>query len=80
MPAIAEDIIGAKEEGVNFEFLSSPTMLKIEGDKVVGMTCIRMELGEAYQPVKELPLILPAKMKMRHYPPLERNSISERDP
>ncbi|MBU2512927.1 FAD-dependent oxidoreductase [bacterium] len=46
MPAIEEDIVGAEEEGVKFEFLCTPTKLKVEGGKVTGMTCIRMELGE----------------------------------
>lgn len=46
MPAIEEDIVGAEEEGINFNFLCTPTKLKVEGGKVAGMTCIRMELGE----------------------------------
>lgn len=46
MPAIEEDIVGAEEEGINFNFLSTPTKLKLDGDKVVGMQCVRMELGE----------------------------------
>ena len=176
MPAIAEDIVGAKEEGVKFEFLSSPTKLNLEGDRVVSMTCIRMKLGEpdesgrasfsaiegseftidvssvipaisqranfdgleelkgewgwthtanpygrvkedgkiwsggdvvrqlglvteaigdgrvaaeeihatllgeTYEPPPDLPLILSTRMKMHHYPSLDRNSISERSP
>ncbi len=46
MPAIPDDIVGAKEEGIKFSFLTNPTKLKIEGNRVVGMTCVRMELGE----------------------------------
>jgi NADPH-dependent glutamate synthase beta subunit-like oxidoreductase len=46
MPAIEEDIVGAEEEGISFEFLCTPTKLKVEGGKVAGMTLIRMELGE----------------------------------
>lgn len=46
MPAIAEDIVGAEHEGVNFQILSNPTKLIIENGKVVGMECIKMELGE----------------------------------
>lgn len=46
MPAIPEDITGAEEEFVNFEFLTNPIKLKVEGGKVVGMTCVRMKLGE----------------------------------
>lgn len=46
MPAIAEDIEGAEEEGVKFNFLCTPTKLKVKDGKVTGMTCIRMKLGE----------------------------------
>jgi len=46
MPAIDEDIVGAEEEGINFEFLCTPIKLKVEGGNVTSMTCIRMELGE----------------------------------
>ncbi|MCG8335851.1 MAG: FAD-dependent oxidoreductase [Proteobacteria bacterium] len=46
MPAIEEDIVGAEEEGINFEFLCTPTSLKVDGGKVTGMKLIRMELGE----------------------------------
>jgi NADPH-dependent glutamate synthase beta subunit-like oxidoreductase len=46
MPAIAEDIDGAEEEGVKFNYLCTPTKLTVKGGKVTGMTCIRMKLGE----------------------------------
>ncbi len=46
MPAIEEDIVGAEEEGINFEFLCTPVKLAVADGKVTGMTCIRMELGE----------------------------------
>ncbi|MBU2648489.1 FAD-dependent oxidoreductase [bacterium] len=46
MPAIEEDIVGAEEEGINFNFLCTPTKLKVVDGNVTGMTCIRMELGE----------------------------------
>jgi formate dehydrogenase major subunit len=46
MPAIEEEIIGAEEEGVRFEFLLAPLELIKEGDKVTAMRCQKMELGE----------------------------------
>jgi NADPH-dependent glutamate synthase beta subunit-like oxidoreductase/Pyruvate/2-oxoacid:ferredoxin oxidoreductase delta subunit len=46
MPAIEEEIVGAEEEGVHFEFLAAPIAIAKEGEKAVKMTCQRMELGE----------------------------------
>lgn len=46
MPAIEEEIVGAEEEGVHFEFLAAPIGLTKEDDKAVRMNCQRMELGE----------------------------------
>ena len=45
MPAEQIEIDEAREEGVNFEFLTQPVNLRREGDKLV-VECIRMELGE----------------------------------
>jgi glutamate synthase (NADPH/NADH) small chain len=47
VPARAEEVHHAEEEGVIFDFLTNP--VEILGDEkggVVGMRCIRMELGE----------------------------------
>lgn len=47
LPARAEEVHHAEEEGIHFEFLVNPT--KVLGDEkrnVVGMECLRMELGE----------------------------------
>ncbi len=46
MPAIEEEIVGAEEEDVKFEFLAAPLEIKKEGDKAVKMLCQKMELGE----------------------------------
>jgi formate dehydrogenase major subunit len=46
MPAIEEEIVGAEEEGVKFEFLLAPLELIKDGDKVTAMRCQKMELGE----------------------------------
>jgi len=46
MPAEAEEIHDAEEEGVKYEFLVAPIGLEIDGDNLSGMKCLRMELGE----------------------------------
>lgn len=46
MPARVEEIHHAKEEGIHFDLLTNPTQILGEEGKVVGMECIRMELGE----------------------------------
>jgi NADPH-dependent glutamate synthase beta subunit-like oxidoreductase len=46
MPAIEEDIVGAEEEGIIFNFLCTPIKLSVDGGNVTGMECIKMELGE----------------------------------
>jgi NADPH-dependent glutamate synthase beta subunit-like oxidoreductase/Pyruvate/2-oxoacid:ferredoxin oxidoreductase delta subunit len=46
MPAIAPEIDGALEEGIQIEFLSNPTEVIRNNGTAVGLKCIRMELGE----------------------------------
>ncbi|MEZ4387063.1 MAG: FAD-dependent oxidoreductase [Candidatus Krumholzibacteriia bacterium] len=46
MPAEAEEIHDAEEEGVKYEFLVAPIGLEFAGDQLTGMKCLRMELGE----------------------------------
>lgn len=47
MPARAEEIRHAEEEDITFMTLTSPIkVLGDDGDKVVGLECVRMELGE----------------------------------
>ena len=47
VPARAEEVHHAEEEGVIFDFLTAPVeILGGEKENVVGMRCIRMELGE----------------------------------
>jgi formate dehydrogenase major subunit len=46
MPAEAEEIHDAEEEGVKYEFLVAPIGLEFDGDHLTGMKCLRMELGE----------------------------------
>ncbi|MGD9032569.1 MAG: NADH-quinone oxidoreductase subunit NuoF, partial [Desulfobacteraceae bacterium] len=46
MPANPAEIEAAIEEGIHLDFLTSPVRIIGEGGKVVGMECIRNELGE----------------------------------
>ncbi len=46
MPANVAEIVAAEEEGVRFHLLANPTRILAEEGRVVGMECIRMELGE----------------------------------
>jgi glutamate synthase (NADPH/NADH) small chain len=57
VPARAEEVEHAHEEGVIFDFLTNP--VEIYGDEkgnVVGMRCIRMELGEPDDSGRRRPL------------------------
>ncbi len=46
MPACKEEVDAAREEGINFYFLSAPLRIIGKNGKVVGMECVRTELGE----------------------------------
>ena len=46
MPAIPEEIIEAEKEGVKFIFLSNPRRIITQGDRITGVECLRMHLGE----------------------------------
>ncbi len=60
MPARAEEIHHAEEEGVEFHLLTNP--LRILGDEkgwVKGMECVRMELGEPDESGRRRPIPIP---------------------
>jgi len=46
LPARGEEVHHAEEEGIIFQLLTNPVRIIGENGKVVGMECIRMELGE----------------------------------
>ena len=46
MPAIAEEVQEAEEEGVAFHFLATPVEVLAEGGRVRGMSCVRIRLGD----------------------------------
>ena len=47
MPGSRKEYINAKEEGVEFDFYTSPKSLIVEDGKVTGINMIRTQLGEA---------------------------------
>lgn len=59
MPAHASEINAAKEEGVEFMFLSAPTEILGEAGRVVGLKCIRMELGLPDESGRRRPIPIP---------------------
>jgi heterodisulfide reductase subunit A len=46
MPASAWEVEDAEEEGIHFHFLANPIRILGQDGQVVGMECVRMELGE----------------------------------
>lgn len=46
MPAIAEEVEEAEEEGVSFHFLAAPVAILTDGGRVRGVQAVRMRLGE----------------------------------
>jgi len=46
MPARAEEIDEALEEGVKIRYLAAPVSVLADGNRVKGLECIRMKLGE----------------------------------
>jgi len=67
MPAYKEEIDAAREEGINFYFLSAPVRIIGKNGKVAGIECIRTELGESDEsgrrgpvPVKDSEFVIDA--------------------
>jgi NADPH-dependent glutamate synthase beta subunit-like oxidoreductase/pyruvate/2-oxoacid:ferredoxin oxidoreductase beta subunit len=46
MPAIAEEVSEAENEGVQLTLLSGPNRVIVKGGKVTGLQCLKMKLGE----------------------------------
>ena len=46
MPAYPEEIKDARDEAIEFSFLTAPVRIIAEGGKVCGLECIRTELGQ----------------------------------
>ncbi len=45
MPAYAEEIVGAREEGIAFAYLTAPVGIHSQAGRVIGIECLRTELG-----------------------------------
>jgi len=59
LPARAEEVHHAKEEGVIFDVLTNPTeILQDEKGWVTGMKCVKMELGEPDQSGRRSPVVI----------------------
>jgi heterodisulfide reductase subunit A len=56
MPAYAEEIAGAKEEGIDFLFLTTPNRILSEKGKVTGFECLKTKLGPADDSGRRRPL------------------------
>ncbi|MFZ5996340.1 MAG: FAD-dependent oxidoreductase [Nitrospirota bacterium] len=59
MPADPVEITDAEAEGVNFHFLTAPKRIIGENGKVVGLECLRMELGEPDASGRRRPVEVP---------------------
>ena len=60
LPARAEEVHHAKEEGVIFDVLTNPVeILEREDGWVKGIKCVRMELAEADKSGRRLPIAVP---------------------
>ena len=56
MPADRVEIHDAEEEGVKFHYLCNPVRILAKDGKVVGVECIRMELGEPDESGRRRPI------------------------
>lgn len=58
MPARAEEVVHAELENIEFEFLTNPIEI-IGEDKVEGIKCIKMELGDVDSSGRRKPIVIP---------------------
>lgn len=59
LPARAEEVHHAKEEGIIFDTLTNPTEILVdENGDVKGMTCVKMELGEPDASGRRRPVVV----------------------
>ena len=59
MPAWEEEICAAEEEGVKITYLAAPQEVLVENGKVVGLRCMKMELGEPDSSGRRRPVPIP---------------------
>jgi NADPH-dependent glutamate synthase beta subunit-like oxidoreductase len=56
MPAIAEEVTGAEQEGVQMQFQVNPSRIIVKEGKVSGIECIRTKLGEPDESGRRRPI------------------------
>jgi glutamate synthase (NADPH/NADH) small chain len=56
LPARAEEVHHAKEEGIDFRFLTNPVEFLGREGRLTGLRCVRMELGEPDESGRRRPL------------------------
>ncbi|MCK4756233.1 NADH-quinone oxidoreductase subunit NuoF [candidate division WOR-3 bacterium] len=56
MPAYKEEVDSAIEEGIDIQFLTTPTNVIAKDDKVAGIECIRMKLGDVDKSGRRRPI------------------------
>jgi len=59
MPAYPEEVEAGLEEGVKIEYLVAPVRVRIRDEKVVGVECTRMKLGEKDASGRPRPVPIP---------------------
>ncbi|MEA3355791.1 MAG: NADPH-dependent glutamate synthase [Candidatus Bipolaricaulota bacterium] len=59
LPARAEEVEHAKEEGIQFKLLANPVRFIGEAGRLVGVECLRMELGEPDASGRARPIPIP---------------------
>jgi len=60
LPARAEEVEHAKEEGINFQLLTNPVRFIEKDGAIAGAECIRMELGEPDESGRRRPIPIPS--------------------
>jgi len=56
MPALPEELEQLDEEGIEVKFLTSPIKVLIDGERIKGIECIKMELGMADESGRRRPV------------------------
>jgi len=59
MPAFAEEIEALIEESIQLDFLTAPVRIVVEDGRLVGVECVKMELGPPDQSGRPRPVPLP---------------------
>lgn len=59
LPARAEEVEHASDEGIFFQLLANPIRFHGEGDRLTGVECIEMKLGEPDESGRRRPIPLP---------------------